>query len=340
MSKRVIPFGPDPPRPVLTPRALRIAYAVLIRNERVFLSQLSKWWHTPADPRSQALVFEIVCFLAGLKPAVMVGWGDGTTEDAAAAQNWIKMVWDQWVKSLGRGRGADEDVNLLRDFVEGCKWHRLNSQAGDTAVMTGHYLLYHDPPGPVVKLLVDSGEYDPDHPGRHVEFDEAIYANVFDYPVPLPKEAYWAPAGSEIRTQYVSIGVVYKAEIQLGTQWVAKDTKEHNDLARKQLDRYRERFKDVILDSDLALSFDGKWEFPAGLDRSRLGTPMEIHQRVYDTIEAIYDSDGVAVVDAMSATWNSEEACRYPRYPDLYDASPTGSASPYAGTGGRQIKEL
>jgi hypothetical protein len=50
----VIPFGPDPPRPVLTPRALRIAYAVLIRNERVFLSQLSKWWLTrfdiPKDP--------------------------------------------------------------------------------------------------------------------------------------------------------------------------------------------------------------------------------------------------------------------------------------------------
>lgn len=316
MSQRVVPFGPNPPQPVLTSRALRIAYAILIRNERVFLSQLSKWWHTHADPRSQGLVFEIVCFLAGLKPSVMVGWGNGTTKDAAVAQNWIKMVWDQWVESLGKGTGEDKDLNLLRKFIEGCRWHRLNSQQGDTAMMTGHYLLYHHPPGPAIKLLIASGEYDPDHPGKHVEFDEAIYANVFGYPVPLPKEAYWAPAGTKIRTQWVSIGVVYKNEIQLGTQWVAKNTKEHNDLARKQLDRYRARLNNVILDSDLALSFDGKWEFPAGLKRSTLGTPMEIHLRVYETIQAIYDRDGIAEVDAMSATWDSEESSGY-RYPNL-----------------------
>jgi hypothetical protein len=310
MSKRVVPFGPNPPQPVLTSRALRIAYAVIIRNERVFLSQLSQWWHTHADPRSQALVFEILSFLAGLKPSVMVGWGNGMTKDAAAAQNWIKMVWDQWVKSLGEGRGEDKDLNLLRDFVKGCRWHRLNSQQGDTAMMTGHYLLYHHPPGPAIKLLVDSGEYDPDSPGQHVEFDEAIYANVFDYPVPLPKDAYWAPAGSKIRSQWVSVGVVYRDEIQLGTQWVAKNTDEHNELARKQLDRYRARLNDVILDSDLALSFDGKWEFPAGLKRSELGTAMERHPRVYDTIEAIYKRDEVAQVDAMKATWVYEMPIR------------------------------
>lgn len=321
MSTRVVPFGPHPPLPVLTPRALRIAYAVLIRNERVFLSQLSNWWHTHADPRSQALVFEILSFLAGLKPSVMVGWGNGTTVDAEAAQNWIKMVWDQWVESLGKGKGEDQDLNLLREFAEGCRWHRLNYQQGDTAMMTGHYLLYHHPPGPAIKLLIASGEYDPEKPGKDIEFDEAIYANVFDYPVPLPKEAYWAPAGSKIRTQWVSIGVVYRKEIQLGTQWVAKNTQEHNDLARKHLDRYRARLRDVILDSDLALSFDGKWEFPPGLKRSSLGSPMEIHPQVYDTIEGIYDKDGIAEVDSMKATWHLEEPSGYPRYPDLSSAA-------------------
>lgn len=321
MSKRVVPFGPNPPHPILSARALRIAYAIILRNERVFLSQLDQWWHFHSDPRSQALVFEILCFLAGLKPAVMVGWGDGTTTDAQAAQNWIRMVWDQWVRSLGEGNGEDADLNLLRAFTKDCKWHRLNSQQGDTAQMTGHYLLYHHPPGPAIKLLIESGEYDPfgdsQQSEKHVEFDEAIYANVFDYPVPLPTDAYWSYAGSSIRSQWVSIGIVYRNEIQLGTQWVAKNTKEHDNLARQHLERYRERLKDVILDSDLALSFDGKWEFPKNLKRNTLGNPIELEPRVYGTIEKIYQRDNVASVKAMKKTWSSEKPISTPVGPSL-----------------------
>lgn len=323
MSRRVVPFGPNPPFPILSQRALWIAYSVILRNERVFLSHLDEWWHFHSDPRTQAVVFEILCFLAGLKPAVMVGWGDGSSADAIAAQNWIKLVWDQFIKSLGEGQGKDHDLSQLREFTAKCKWHRLRDQQGDTAQMTGHYLLYHDPPGPAIKVLTDPGQYDAYDitydDGKVPEIDEAIYANVFDYPVPLPKDAFWQPAGTGIRTQLITIGIVYKEEIQLGTQWVAKNTKTHEELCRAHLKRYRERLKGVIPRSDLAISFNGVWEFPAGCRRSALGNPMELDKKMFADLETIYRYDEVADVSAMKFTWGDEKPMATPVPPHELD---------------------
>ncbi|KAJ9125958.1 hypothetical protein QFC24_002743 [Naganishia onofrii] len=316
MSRRVVPFGPNPPYPILSQRALWIAYSVILRNERVFLSKLEQWWHFHSDPRGQAIVFEILCFLAGLKPAVMVGWGDGASADALAGQNWIWLVWDQFVKSLGEGSGKDKDLNQLREFTAKCKWHRLKDQQGDTAQMTGHYLLYHDRPGPAIKVLIDPGVYDAYDTtyddGVVPEIDEAIYANVFDYPVPLPKEAFWQPAGTGIRTQLVTIGIVYREEIQLGTQWVAKNTKTHEQLCRAHLERYRQRLKGVIPRSDLAISFNGIWEFPADCRRSALGNPAELDKKLFADLVAIYRHDGVADLNAMDQTWKDERPMATP----------------------------
>ncbi|KAJ9111735.1 hypothetical protein QFC19_001096 [Naganishia cerealis] len=258
----------------------------------------------------------------------MVGWGDGSSTDAAAAQNWIKMVWDQWVRSLGQGKGQDPDLNQLREFTANCKWHRLRDQQGDTAQMTGHYLLYHDHPGPAVKVLIDPGVYDAYDitydDGGVPEIDEAIYANVFDYPVPLPKDAYWQPAGTGIRTQMVTIGIVYKNEIQLGTQWVAKNTKSHEELCRAHLKRYRDRLKDVIPRSDLAISFNGKWEFPAGCRRSTLGEPMELDKKTYVDLDTIYRYDQVAEVKTMNETWVDEKPMGIPVPPHELDLTGFG----------------
>lgn len=135
----------------LSTRALRLLNSSIFLHEKHFLSLLPSLYpplNTQArsgEIFSQSLRFEVVAFAAGLKSAVLIGWGDGSNPmHAKAASRWSDIVWKEGVMGdfggeLGERMALrDSAVKELRAFLEGCKFMIVGNAVTDRRfVLTG-----------------------------------------------------------------------------------------------------------------------------------------------------------------------------------------------------------
>lgn len=263
-----VPFGPLHPRPLLSNASLRHLWRRLRHHEHRFLSQLPEIWPR-ADPKLRFTLghaFDTLAFAANLKPSVLVAFGDGTDViDQQANKAWVEMVWLKVKEEL------DSDITeqkALQDFMQGAQLHTLGPIMGQSAVFTGHLLIYYPPASPALRLVFDVPESTPDQATSSL--DEAIFANILGYPVTLPDEDM---PNRHKHAQTITLGLVYRDAIAIGQDFVAHTTSQDIELCRRHWETYRQRLvvEASILDSaELAISWNGRWEFAAGVDRESL----------------------------------------------------------------------
>lgn len=265
-AHRHIPFGPDPPIPTLSPRSLRLAYNLLITFETPFLQRLPDLYPSIAGERvaDHSIAFEVLAFLAGLKKCVVIGWGDGRTEEGKVGKSWVEDVWEGAKRRLRKANGLDEDVVGLLRFMDGCVPHRLGNVAGKEAIFTGHIALFHPPAGAALKTILNAGTFNEELVNEAtINFDESLWAHVLNYPTVMPDK----DSLDKGLHQMITLGVVYRETITMGTQYLALTTPSDENLCRAHWRRYRERLGEALDGLDIAISWDGTWEFPLGSKR-------------------------------------------------------------------------
>jgi hypothetical protein len=284
---RHIPFGPDPPIPLLSQRSLRLAFNILTTAEAIFLQRLPVLYPR-IDRKNIAnhnLAFEVVAFIAGLKKCVVIGWGDGTSEEKRVGEEWLKDVWEGALSRLRRARSVDGDVDVdgdgdadmisLLEFMDGCVIHRLGNVGAGTAVFEGYTAIYYPPSGPALKRILDVGAF-PIEAQLKIDddteqFDESLWAHVFDYPTVMPEE----DAFTQRIEQMVTLGIIWRDSIGMGTQYYSLKTPSDEKLCRDHWRRYRDRLGEALDGLDIAISWDGKWEFAVGWNRDGAPTQEE-----------------------------------------------------------------
>lgn len=285
---RHIPFGPVHPHPSLSSSSLTLLYRHFFRHEHAFLPTIPSLW-TGVD-RSKSIftlghAFEVLAFAKGLKPAIIVGFGDGrdmsTEGGGKVAGCWVQEVWNKVKDDLERlvkgengsqctDTGEKSDVSNLLDFMNTCVFHTMGDLSGQSSIFTGHLILYYPPSSPSIRLITSVPPYDPSSPdsdssrGPPVSFDESLFAHILGYPTVLPSEDI--PNRSSL-VQTITLGILFRDSIIIAQdfQCFARPTPrgEEDEKAVEQHWRlYREELGEVLKGAEIALSWDGRWQFP------------------------------------------------------------------------------
>lgn len=262
------PRCPSPHRP-LSKRSLRLINALFITHEANFLlgeflalyPKLSR-----EDAKTQGVGFEVLCLAADLKECVLLGWGDGRDEqgDGNVAVAWLELVWEK-VKAdltdlLKESSEARVDVEIALDWMRGVQIHKIGQVEGESAVFTGHYLLYHPPASPALQDLLVVPTRMADHGSRllPVITSENIWAYVLDYPTTMPANENFLD--DRLRRQnvvQVNIHQMFQDGPVVGTEYFASPSASDMRKIKAHYSRYRSKLKGV---AHLALLLNGKME--------------------------------------------------------------------------------
>lgn len=264
----VVPFGPPHPRPLLSSSSLQHLWRRLRYHEHQFLSQLPEIWPR-VDPKSRFTLghaFDTLAFAANLKPSVLVAFGDGTDPvDRATSEAWVDLVWSKVKDELDPKVEAQRE---LQHFMQQSKLHTLGDVMGQSAVFTGHLLIYYPPASPAIRLVCDAPSMASS--SDTLSLSEAIFANILGYPVTLPDETM---PDRQQHAQTIVLGIVYRDVIAIGQDFMALKTSQDTRLCRQHWATYRQRLcvdAPILDEADLAISWDGRWEFAPDTDREAL----------------------------------------------------------------------
>jgi len=264
-------YGPRPVNyPSLSSRALRLLHASLTYHELNYLfGDFLKLY--PKLPRSEAntqgVAFEVVCFAAGLKETVLIGWGDGTDEegDGLVARTWLKQVWEKTCADVTSRRldqqERDADFAVLEGWMDAVKIHKLGDVQGETAVFTGHFLLHLLPASPALAdvLSIESErEARGNESSESTTFAESVWAYLLDYPAPMPPNRYFYD--DTLRAEkvvQVNIDQNFADGSLCGTEYFSANTAFELRRARWHFQRYSERLSGVV---NISLRFNGTLE--------------------------------------------------------------------------------
>ena len=306
-------YGPRPTTfTPLSTRALRLLHASLTYHELNYLfGDFLKLY--PALPRSevktQGVAFEVVCFAAGLKETILIGWGDGTDEqgDGLVARTWLKQVWeksrvDMTSRKLDR-LDPDADWVALQGWMDAVQVHKLGNVQGETAVFTGHFLLHLLPASPaLIDVLAIASEQAVrgNEPSEPTVLNESVWAYLLDYPAPMPLNRYFYDDGLRAENIIqVNIDQNYADGSLCGTEYFCSNTASDLQRARWHFLRYSERLQRVV---DISLRFNGTLE--EGLSGSR--STLRLLKPVLRTgIDAIENADLLELPNRRDADLNS-----------------------------------
>jgi hypothetical protein len=267
-------YGPRRPSTFnpLSKRSFRILHALLITHESTFLlgdflalyPRLSR-----QEARTQGIGFEILCLAAELKECVLIGWGDGRDEeggDGKVAKAWLKEVWGKVETDLQdlASRDAVEsrtDIDAAIDWIQGVKIHRIGEVETDSAVFTGHYLLYHPPVSPALQdvLYIPAQRTDKADGATSMALplitEETIWGYILDYPTTMPaNENFLADDLRKQNVVQVNYHQVFRDGPLMGTEYFCSPSQSDSRKVRNHFERYRHRLEGVV---DLALLLGG-----------------------------------------------------------------------------------
>ena len=262
-----VKYGPRRPatfRP-LSQRSLRLINALFITKEADFLlgdflelyPKLSR-----QDARTQGVGFEVLCLAADLKEAVLVGWGDGRDKDGdgKVAAAWLDRVWERVKADLQQleeeSTEALPDVTAALDWMQGICIHEIGNVEGESAVFTGHYLLYHPPISPALQDILNAPcrESDPPSGSQPMLTSEAIWSYILDYPTEMPAtENFLDDSLRRQNVVQVNIHQVFRDGPMVGTEYFSSTSPSDLKKVKAHFERYRSRLDGV---AHLALLLD------------------------------------------------------------------------------------
>jgi hypothetical protein len=282
-----IRHGPRPTTyPPLSARALRLLHASLTYHELNYLfgDFLKLYPRLPrSEAKTQGVGFEVVCFAAGLKETVLIGWGDGTDEqgDGLVARAWLQQVWDKsradmTSRTLDQPE-PDADQVALQGWMDAVQIHKLGNVQGETAVFTGHFLLHLLPTSPAltdVLLIASEQAARGSEPSKPTILDESVWAHLLDYPAPMPLNRFFYD--DELRAEnvvQVNIDQDFADGSLCGTEYFCSNTASDLRRARWHFERYSERLKRVV---DISIRFNGTLDkaLPGSRSTLRLLKPV------------------------------------------------------------------
>jgi hypothetical protein len=266
-------YGPRRPSTFnpLSTLSLRILHALLTTHESTFLlgdflalyPRLSR-----QEARTQGIGFEVLCLAAELKECVLIGWGDGRDEegDGKVAKAWLEEVWGKVetdLQDLASGDAIESrpDIEAAIDWIQGVKIHKIGEVETDSAVFTGHYLLYHPPVSPALQDVLDipaqrtDKAYSAASTVLPLITEETIWGYILDYPTTMPvNENFLDDDLCRQNVVQVNYHQVFRDGPLMGTEYFCSPSQSDLRKVKGHFEGYRQRLEGVV---DLSLLLDG-----------------------------------------------------------------------------------